>query len=137
MQSGSQRKWWQLRRVRWPAAALVTIALATGVAIVRSAASRVVVYNDTGGVIEELSVSACGQSQTFRAVHERESVRFKIQARGEASEITITTNGAVMWRGDYLEPSGGYRAIVRLRRDRQAECTTTISVWQKLLRSQP
>ena len=125
-----------MRRVLYPAVALLTITLATTVAIVRSAASRVVVYNETGGVLDELTVTACGQTQSFRSVHERESVRLKLQPGGEASEITVSTNGAIMWHGDFVEPRGGYRAFVHLRRDGQVECNTTISVWQKLLRPQ-
>ncbi len=135
MQTDSRRKWWQLRRVRWPAGALLTLALAATVAIARSNASRVVVYNDTGRALATLTVSACGQSRTFTEVSDRGSVRLRLAATGSASDIAVSTNGVMMWRGDYLEPRGGYRAIVRLRRDGQVQCTTTISLWQRLLPS--
>lgn len=137
MRNDSKRKWWQLRRVQWPAGALLTLALAATVAIARSNNSRVVVYNDSGSGISELTVSACGQSRTFDNVSHRGSIRLKLAATGSASEIAISTNGVVIWRGDYLEPRGGYRAIVRLRRDCQVQSTTTISWWQSLLHPQP
>lgn len=132
MQTDSKRKWWQLRRVQWPLGALLMLGGAAGLAIARSNSSRVVVYNETGGSIAELVVSACGQSQVFQDVGERESVRLKLATTGNESDIAIATNGVAMWRGDYLEPRGGYRAIVRLRRDGQVESTTTVSSWQRL-----
>ena len=132
MRNDSSRKWWQLRRVQWPLGALLVLGVTAGLAIARSNVSRVVVYNQTGGSIAELVVSACGQSQTFHDVGERESVRLKLAATGGESDIAIATNGVAMWRGDYLEPRGGYRAIVRLRRDGQVESTTAVSAWQNL-----
>jgi hypothetical protein len=137
MQNSSNRKWWQLRRVQWPAGALLTLTLAAAFAIARSGASRVVVYNDSGDAIPELTVSACGQSRTFENVSHRGSIRLKLAATGSESEIAISTNGVVMWRGDYIEPRGGYRAIVRLRSDGQVESFITVSAWQRLLHPRP
>jgi len=109
---------------------LLAVTAAAGIAFFRSDASRVVVYNQTGAVLAELTVSACGQSQTFRDVGEGESVRLKLAGVGGESDVAIATNGVALWRGDYVEPRGGYRTIVRLRRDGQVECTTTISWWR-------
>jgi hypothetical protein len=137
MQNSSNRKWWQLRRVQWPAGALLTLTLAAALAIARSGASRVVVYNDSGESIPELTVSACGQSRTFQNVSHRSSIRLKLAATGSESEIAISTNGGLMWRGDYIEPRGGYRAIVRLRSDSQVGSFITVSAWQRLLHPRP
>lgn len=132
MRNVSGTDWWKLRRVQWPFGLFVLLGAAAGLAVTRSNASRVVVYNETGGSITELAVSACGQSQTFYDVAERESVRLKLTAAGGESDIAIATNGLAMWRGDYLEAQGGYRAIVRLRRDGLVESSTTVSWWQGL-----
>ena len=108
------------------------LGLAAGLAFTRSNPSRVVVCNETGGGFAELTVSACGQSRTFRDVGYRESVRLKLTASGNPSEIAIATNGVACWRGDCIEPSGGYRAIVRIRRDGLVECAVTMSAWRRL-----
>lgn len=133
MQNASRIDWWKLRRVRWPLGTLLVLGVSAGMAIFRSQASRVVVYNETGGSITELAVSACGQSQLFNEVGERESVHLILTGTGGESDIAITTNGVALWRGDYLEAGGGYRATVRLRRDGQVESSTTRSWWQGLL----
>ena len=133
MRNDSSLDWWKRRRVQWPLGALLVLGVAAGLAISRSNASRIVVYNETGHPLEALSITACGQSRTFHDLGERESVRLKLAANGGASDIAIATNGIAMWRGDYIEPRGGYHAIVRLRRDGQVESTTITSWWQTLL----
>jgi len=135
MRNDSERKWWKRRRVLWPLGALLLLGMAAGLAVARSKASRVMVYNETGDSIARLTISAAGQAHTFRDVGDRESVRFQLSRTGGPSDIAIATNGVAMWRGDYIEPGGGYRAIVRLRRDGQVECTATICWWQGLLRN--
>lgn len=132
MRNASRIDWWKLRRVQWPLGVLLVLGVAAGLAVARSSVSRVVVYNETGGSIAELAVSACGQSITFHGVAEGESVRLKLTASGGESDIAIATNGLAMWRGDYLEARGGYRAIVRLRRDGLVESSTTVSWWKRL-----
>jgi hypothetical protein len=93
----------------------------------------VIVFNDSGADIEELSVSACGDSRTFGSVGPRMSVRMTLTGTGSPGDITVITNGVMMWRGDHLEPWGGYRAFVHLRRDGQVETFTTVSWWRRLL----
>ena len=122
---------WQRRRVVWPAVALVILATALAVAAMRSGASRVLVYNETGASIAELGITACGQSQLFRNVADASSVRFKLAPTGRESDLAVVTNGTVMWHGEYLEPRGGYLAVVRLRRDGQVECRISVSWWQR------
>ena len=135
MRTDLKRDWWKRRRVWWPLTALLTLSVCVGLGIAYSGVSRVVVYNQTGASIAQLTISAGRQAGSFRDVGDRESVRFALSEAGEASDIVIATNGFEMWRGDYIEPRGGYRAVVRLRRDGQAECITTISWWQGLLRA--
>ncbi len=126
--------WWKLRRVRWPLLGLLTLGLAAGVALSRSRASLVIVYNATGSAIPELTISACSQSRAFHEVGDRESVHLKLAPRGGESDITVATNGVALWRGEYIEPAGGYRVTVRLRGDGQVETSSTISWWQTWLR---
>ena len=133
MRPASKPKWWQRRRVRWPLWVLLTLGAAGGLAIARSPVSRVVVYNETGARIAELTVSACGQSRTFQDVGDGDSVRLNLAAAGGESDIALATNGVAAWRGEYIEPRGGYRAILRLRHDGEVESSVTISWWQSSL----
>lgn len=135
MRSGSRIEWWRRRRVRWPLGGLLAVATAVAVAIFRSGSSRIVVSNETGGEIPELSVAACGQSRVFRQIAERESVRLELAPRGGESDILLSTNGVPMWRGEFVEPRGGYRAILRLRRDGRVDASVTLSWWQNLFPS--
>lgn len=124
---GGIRPWWKLRRVRWLLAAVVLVSGALFDAVISSGVSRIVVYNELGVALPELSISACGQTKVFHDLGDRESVRVKLASMGAASDIVVATNGATLWQGEYIEPRGGYRAILRLRRDGQVECSTTIS----------
>jgi len=133
MRNDSRLDWWRRRRVQWPIGALLVLGVVASLAVTRSNASRIVVYNETGHNFEDLSITACGQSETFRGFGERDSVRLKLAGNGGASDIAIATNGVVMWRGDYIEPRGGCRVFVRLRRDGEVESATTTSWWQSLL----
>jgi len=135
MRNDSKRDWWRLRRVLWPLGSLAVLGIAGGLGILYSGASRVVVYNETGAPLSRVTVTACGTSQTFRDVQDRESVGLVLRRGVGASDVAVATNGVEMWRGDYIEPRGGYRVVVRLRADGQVECTSTISGWQSLLRA--
>lgn len=119
----------------WPLGSLALICMAAGIGILYSGASRVVVYNETDASLSRVTVTACGTSQTFRDVQDRESVGLVLRRGVGASDVAVATNGVEMWRGDYIEPRGGYRVVVRLRADGQVECTSTISGWQSLLRA--
>jgi len=121
--------------VLWPLGSLALICMAAGIGILYSGASRVVVYNETDASLSRVTVTACGTSQTFRDVQDRESVGLVLRRGVGASDVAVATNGVEMWRGDYIEPRGGYRVVVRLRADGQVECTSTISGWQSLLRA--
>jgi hypothetical protein len=131
MRTPNRIDWWRLRFVQWPLIAVVLLLVAASLAFARSRVSKVIVYNDTGAAIAELTISACGQSRTFRDVGERDSVRLKLASAGSASELVLATNGVPAWRGEYIEPTGGYRAVVRLRAGGQTTCSTWISCWQR------
>lgn len=132
MPTNSPRKWWAYRRVQWPLGAFLFLVVVAGASFVRSNVSSVVVYNETGATITNLTLSACGQSRTFHDVADQESVRLKLQRDGSESDVAISSSGAPLWRGEYIEPRGGYRVVVRLRREGQTQSRATISWWQHL-----
>ncbi len=134
MAKNSPRKWWQYRRIQWPAASALALALAAGVAVHRSQNSQIVVYNDTSAAIPELAVSACGQTRVFHQVEPSDSVRFTLAATGQGSEATLATNNVPVWHGGYMEPRGGYRTLLHLRQDGEVESFATLSGWQSLWR---
>jgi len=111
---------------------LVAMVLTAVLSIAHSDASRVVVYNKTGVNLRELTVSACGQSRMFNNVGDGASVGLRLNPNGAAGDISITTNGVVQWRGEYIEPSGSYRIVLRLRRDGKVESFNTFSWWRRL-----
>jgi len=133
MQPALESKWWKRRRVQWPLGTLLALGAAAGLAIARSNVSRVMVYNETGASIASLTIAACGQSRTFRDVGDGDSVRLNLDSTGGESEIAVATNGLTAWRGEFIEPRGGYRAILRFRRDGEVDSLVTISWWQNSL----
>jgi len=88
------------------------------------------VYNQTGDRLATVTITACGQTKTFRDIDDDVSVRFKLVSTGGASAIAIFVNGEERWQGDYIEPCGGYRAIVRLGRHSAVTCRNDISWWR-------
>lgn len=135
MPHASRPKWWERRRILWPLAAMVTLTGSLVVAVLRSGASYVVVYNNTGRPIGEMTITACGQEGRFKDVADSESVRFTLTPQGSKSDIAVATNGAALWRGEYIEPAGGFHAFVHLRRDGQVDAATSTSWWQGFLTS--
>ena len=124
------KPWWRRRRLWWPLAAVAVLGAAFWLALVRADTSRILVYNNTGETIAELTVTACGQSRTFREVEFGDSVRLKLVPTGGESDITILTNDAVMWHGDYIEPRGGYFAVIHLNRNGDVESRTSLQAWR-------
>ena len=124
-------EWWKHRRVQWPAAALLLTGAALTIALLRSNVSRIVVFNESGAALPELTVSACGQSQTFHEVADGDSVRFSLKGAGAESDITLSTNGTPIWHGEYVQPRGGYRAMIHLERGGQVDADVSVSWWRK------
>ncbi len=127
-----QKPWWRRRRIWWPLAAGALMTAALVVAVGRSGESRVMICNETGATIPDLTVTVCGQQATFTSLEDGGSARFTLQPTGGESEIALFTNGVStpFWHGDYVEPSGGYRAIVHLQRNGEVVCHTSLSWWQ-------
>ena len=119
------KPWWKRRRLWWPLAAALAIGGAATFAWLDADTSRIIVYNQTGDPLASVTIAACGQTKTFREVDDDVSVRFKLLPTGGASAITIFVNAEERWQGDYIEPSGGYRAIIRLGRHAASRAATT------------
>jgi len=123
------KPWWRRRRFWWPLAAAVILGTTFWLALARTDTSRIVIYNNTDGTLDDLVVTACGQSRTFRDVESGASVRFKLAPSGVESAISISVNNAAPWQGDYIEPKGGYRALIHINRNGDVECRTSLSAW--------
>lgn len=130
MMENSSKPWWKRRRFWWPLAAVLVIGGAAVVARLGADASRIIVYNQTGEPLATVTIAACGQTKTFRDIADEVSVRLKLAPTGGASAITILVNGEERWQGDYIEPGGGYRAIIRLGRHAEVTCHNDISWWR-------
>lgn len=135
MQPASKTEWWRRRRLLFPTAGFAFLNLALLVAIARSNTSTVIVCNRTGALIHDLEISACGQSRRFESISDRESIQLELTSPGTGTEIILTVGDAVMWRGEYLEASGGYHASLHLQRDGHIDASITRSAWQRLLQS--
>ena len=57
-------------------------------------------------------------------------MRFSLAASGGESEIALATNGVAAWRGEFIEPRGGYRAILHLQSGGAVESLVTGSWWR-------
>ena len=130
MMTNIPKPWWKRRRFWWPLVAVLAVGGAATVARFDADASRIIVYNQTGDHLATVTIVACGQTKTFRDIDDDVSVRFKLLPTGGASAITIRVNGEERWQGDYIEPGGGYRAIIRLGRHAAVTCRNDISWWR-------
>lgn len=133
MRNGSCLRWWARRRIRWALGSVLLLAAATLLALGRSSVSHIVLYNNTGQEIAELTVSACECSRTFRALQEGESVRLPLAPGRPDGDIIISTNGVACWRGGYTEPGAGERTTVHLLREGGVEIIRSTSCWLELL----
>ena len=110
------------------------LAALLAIGILSSNTSWVAVCNNTGATIPELTIAACGQSRTFHDLENQNSVVLKLASRGGAGEAAVFLGDTKpFWHGGYVEPTGGYRAIVRLGRNGEVECSTFVAEWQHIL----
>lgn len=126
------RDGWRSRRVVLPAVGLLFIATGGWVGWSRSSASRLVFYNETGTTLPEVTLAAGRRSVTFQELMDGDSVRWRLSPDDGAHEVSVATNGAVVWKGAVIGGESGERWIVRLRPDGEAESTRVGSCWQRL-----
>ena len=116
----------------------VVLLLAAGmaVALVRSAVSTVVVYNETGAPLPPLVIRVGGGTWTFPSMAEEESVRIRLGGPGPGGplELELVKEPPWEWRGGHVEPTGGDRVAVRLYPDGVVEWDSQVSFWQGLIR---
>ena len=127
------RPWWLRKRILFPLILLVGIGVTGLIAFLNSDASTIVIYNETDNPLPPLLVGACGQTRTFRALADQESVRFTLKPDGSESAIhlELATDPPWKWDGELVRPHGGYRVTIRLWPSGQVEAFTEISWWQK------
>jgi hypothetical protein len=127
------------RRFLYPLIVLVAIGAAFAVAVARSGASKVVVYNQTDSPLPQCRIAACGQAHVFPPVPEEASFRWRLESTGSPGEIELEFAQATpwKWRGAFIAPTGGYRVTLRLWPDHEVEVHTQISFWQRLLNHAP
>jgi hypothetical protein len=133
------RPWYRRKRVLLPCVSLVALVLVSAIALVRSDASLIMVFNETGAPLAAIHLTACGQSANFPALPEDASIRWKLEKHGEPSELglEVASEPPVRWQGGYVEPSGGHRVTLRIWPDGQVEEHRQISFWQRLLKGAP
>ena len=125
------KPFWRRRRVIWPVVVLLLLAAIVTYAVRHAHRSWVAVENDTGANLSQLTITACGQQRVFHALADRSSVRFVLAGHGDASEVALSTadNTGPSWHGEYIEPTGGYRVLIHLRRGGQVESQVLWSLW--------
>lgn len=128
-----RRPWWLRKRLLLPLSLLFGVTIASVIAFINSAASTLVVYNETGRPLPPLRVRACGQERSFVSLAERASVEFSLHAGGPQSavQLELATDPPWKWAGELIEPRGGYRVTIRLWPGGQVESFTDISWWRK------
>jgi hypothetical protein len=131
----TERPWWRRKRFLLPLLAALIVAGSLIAALVRSRASTIVIYNETGQPLTQVRIYACGQAASFRDVPNEGSVRMRLAPRGPASAVTleVADDKEWQWSGIYVEPRGGYRIALRIFPDAQVDAHTHVSWWQTVL----
>ncbi len=133
------RPWYRRKRALILLGCLLAVTLATGLAVIRSDISRIMVFNETGVPLAAIRLTACGQSRTFSNVPEEASVRWKLEPHGSASEVSleVAAEPPIRWSGSYLEARGGYHVTLRIWPDGQIEEHRQVSFWQRVFKGAP
>ena len=130
----SPRPWRQRRSIRAILTALLLIAAAVVIAIIRSDTSQIIIYNHSDASLDPLTVRACGQEFVLSQISDEGSVRLRLQKRGGESSIELLSpSTGWRWEGSYIEPRGGYLVFIHIRRGMEVETSTQISAWQHLV----
>ena len=133
------RPWYRRKRVLIPLGSLVALTAATVFAVIRSDVSRIMIFNESGGPLPAVRLTACGQSRTFSNVPSEASVRWKLEQQGSGSEVSLelATEPPVRWSGSYIESRGGQHVTLRIWPDGQIEEHRQVSFWQRLVNGAP
>jgi hypothetical protein len=133
MKPTSSRPWWLRKRILFPLLLLAGVAVTGVIAYFNSAASTIVIYNETGNPLPPLLVRAGDQTRTFPALADQESIRIALKPGGgeSAVHLELATEPPWKWDGATIQPRGGQRVTIRLWPDGQVEAFTEISWWQK------
>lgn len=129
------RPWWRKKRVLLPALFLVVAVAAMLVAVLGSSRSQVILYNDTGGELANITIEACGQSDHLAHLDDGESHRFSLKPGAPPSDIALVIDGdaPIRWRDGFMEAQGGYTTFLHVRRGGVVEWDVEISPIRKLL----
>ena len=134
MNQKSSCPWWLRKRILFPLALLAGVAVAGVIAFENSDTSLIMNYNETGHPLPPLLVRACGQTRTFVALADQESVRLALAPRGAPSAVQLELGTEPPWRwdGPLVKPRGGGRVTVRLLLGGQAEAFEDVSWWRRI-----
>jgi len=127
--------WWLRKRILFPLALLVGLAVTGGIAYSNSDVSMIVVYNQTGQPLPPLLIRACNQTRTFMALADQESIRLVLKSGGGESAVHLefASQPPWQWDGALIKAHGGYRVSIRLLPDHQVEAFTDMSWWRRHL----
>ena len=133
MNAKPSRPWWSRKRILFPLTLLVCLPITAVVAYLNSAASSIVIYNETGAALPPLLVSACGQTWTFPVLADQESVRLVPKHGNGESHIHIEVGNQPPWKWDgaTIKADGGQIVSIRIWSGGQIEAFTEISWWRK------
>ena len=135
MKPNPSRLWWSRKRILFPLALLVGLAVTTLIAYNNSDLSTIMIYNETGNPLPPLLIRACGQTRTFAALADQESVRIALAPRGAESAVHLElgTEPPWRWEGPLVKPRGGGRVTIRLLPGGQTEAFEDVSWWRRKL----
>jgi hypothetical protein len=133
MTAKNSRPRWLRKRILFPLCLLVCLPIAGVVAYLNSAASSIVIYNETGAALPPLLVSACGQTWTFPSLADQESIQLEPKRGGNQSAIHLEVASQPPWKWDgaTIKPDGGQIVSIRIWSGGQIEAFTEISWWRK------
>jgi hypothetical protein len=133
MKKSQLRPLWLRKRVVFPGAFIIGILVAAVIAMIRSDASTIVVYNETGAPLPPLLIQACNQTKTFTHLDDQQSVRWRLKPEGLPGPIHLEVAATPLWvwDGDTIQPQGGYRVTIRLQTGNQVESYIDYSWWRR------
>ncbi len=134
MKTKNSKPWWLRKRILFPLALVVGVAVAAAVAFSNSDVSTIVIYNQTGNPLPPLLVRACGQARSFAALADQESVQIRLKPTGgeTAVHLELAANPPWQWDGETIKPRGGISITIHLLPSGQVEAFTAVSWWRRI-----